>query len=419
MSCVMEDSNDTTSENKQCDVLGSKTSSTETAKTLYSIESPATFESASKHGFHTIKDLVPEEMSDCLKPKAITVSDVPMNSKDLEQSSMLRDDCGTYKIILCAGSSNSESVTEISKTVEKVNDNGISGDFRKSANDALLWNPASQVCESFDKEENLPDSSKGDNPIHAASPKPYNCPVCQDEIVCDDLSYFNQHIDICLNKKIVMDCSRYRPEEDRKTKLSKTPNSVKKRTPVRKLSGSPSTQKDNRKTKMSTSRLSSSLSSPKMSTPQLTSSLSSPRMGVSCTSDQAVTESKDDNCVDKSMATCTSTNNKLDVPDTGVTSSPLSGVSEGSIDTQKMICPVCFMEQTGTSLDEFNTHVDTCLSKGTITQILQEQRVNTKRLSSGPSPQSVKRKRVDSGSSVPKTKCIDSFFQKVGLETGH
>ncbi|XP_033730234.1 DNA polymerase kappa-like, partial [Pecten maximus] len=60
MSCVMEDSNDTTSENKQCDVLGSKTSSTETAKTLYSIESPATFESASEHGFHTIKDLVPE-----------------------------------------------------------------------------------------------------------------------------------------------------------------------------------------------------------------------------------------------------------------------------------------------------------------------------------------------------------------------
>ncbi|XP_069137147.1 DNA polymerase kappa-like [Argopecten irradians] len=394
----------------------------------------------------------------------------------------------------CTKSTTSGGVREIPKTCKKVNISHTCGEFMKSANDALLWDPGNQVTESLKIEGSHQDSLEGDNSCRQAdspgpscrqadspgpssrqadspgpssrqagspgpssrqagspgpssrqadspgpssrqadspgpssrqadSPGPFVCPVCQDEVVCEDLSEFNQHIDICLNKKIVMECSKYRPKEDqKKMKLSKTPNSVRKRTPVRRMSGSPS----NYKQKI------------KMSTPQGIASLSSPKVGVSCKSDcktdTSIYKSLTADC-DVSMPTpipdvvsmatsCSDPVSKTSDPSTDHTSD--SGVTAGfpltadwTTDTQKLVCPVCFMEQTGTTLDEFNTHVDTCLSKGTITQMIQEQRDNTKRLSSGPSPQSVKRKRVDSGSAAPKTKCIDTFFQKVRLETGN
>ncbi|XP_060082744.1 DNA polymerase kappa-like [Ylistrum balloti] len=350
--------------------------------------------------FQTMADSGPVETLNQadLDPKILILPTVSINSSDFVKSSKMLDKYAT-KSETCSGaeSSDLESIEDIPDRIEKVTDKDIHSDFRKSANAALLLDPDHCVSKSLAKEQKLQESVKGD------STKPYICPVCQDEVVCGNLSEFNQHIDICLNKKIVMDCSRYRPEEDMKTKLSKTPNAVKRKPTARRLSGSPSTPKDKRKSKMSSLHP--------------TSSFSSPKVGLTCDDGKTAAESRIHDIIVKSVTefdVVSMVTNASDKEEKSGISSSQTGVFEGSKDAQKMVCPVCFMEQTGMSLDEFNTHVDTCLSKGTITQILQEQRDNTKRSSSGPgpSPQAVKRKRVDSGSSVIKTKCIDSFFKK-------
>ncbi|KAH3842881.1 hypothetical protein DPMN_116385 [Dreissena polymorpha] len=43
-----------------------------------------------------------------------------------------------------------------------------------------------------------------------------------------------------------------------------------------------------------------------------------------------------------------------------------------------LVCPVCCMEQRSASLDELNGHVDQCLSRGSISEILKEQRAEEK-----------------------------------------
>ncbi|OWF52703.1 DNA polymerase kappa-like isoform X2 [Mizuhopecten yessoensis] len=440
--CLMADTD--ISDNKQCHdthAIPNKivdqdchNSSEQIAPSVSSMQSSPVLKPASGPEFQTIEDSGYEKNSNAadLEPDDVITSTVSKNSKNLVKSENLDDKS-------CTESSNLTNVAEIPNVIEKVDDKKTNGDFRKGANDALLWDPASHNCESADKEENLHESLMGDNPIQRAdnpiqradnpiqradnpiqradyliqradnpiqrvdyliqradNPKPYDCPVCREEVVCDDLSEFNKHIDICLNKKVVMDCSRYRPEEDKKTKLSKTPNSLKKRTTVRKLSGSPSTQKPK----------------PKMSQP------SSPKIGVSCKNDKSAAGSEAQDISSYKTLTGLDAVSMVKVTSDQIQSSGtnMASISQTEVltNTQKMVCPVCFMEQTGTSLDGFNTHVDVCLSKGTITQMLQEQRGNTKRLASGtvPSPQAVKRKRVNSGPSVAKTQCIDSFFKR-------
>jgi hypothetical protein len=46
----------------------------------------------------------------------------------------------------------------------------------------------------------------------------YVCPVCQNLVECTDLVTFNRHIDICLNKNLVKDCTKIAHEEDRNFK---------------------------------------------------------------------------------------------------------------------------------------------------------------------------------------------------------
>lgn len=43
------------------------------------------------------------------------------------------------------------------------------------------------------------------------------------------------------------------------------------------------------------------------------------------------------------------------------------------IEVSSPVCPICYIEQTGCTLSVFNSHVDNCLSKGTIREILKEQ----------------------------------------------
>ncbi|KAK6179118.1 hypothetical protein SNE40_011548 [Patella caerulea] len=83
------------------------------------------------------------------------------------------------------------------------------------------------------------------------------------------------------------------------------------------------------------------------------------------------------------------------------------------------VCPVCSLERVGCTLDEFNFHVDSCLSQGAIKEILKEQKnictVNqnglkkkrTDAIGSKAEPASKKRKSDGSNN----TKSIDFFFK--------
>ena len=53
----------------------------------------------------------------------------------------------------------------------------------------------------------------------------------------------------------------------------------------------------------------------------------------------------------------------------------------GATSAGLLVCPVCNVEQRSADLNEFNSHVDSCLSKGAISEILKEQKeVNCKSL---------------------------------------
>lgn len=167
----------------------------------------------------------------------------------------------------------------------------------------------------------------------------YTCPVCRDEVGCSDLHGFNHHIDTCLSRSLVKECSQYRPEED-----------------------TPRSQKTNRKAvtpkykSTSSNKLKSSLKTPHKTL------IPKPLDPGPPQSDERPSISKTQNNVNLN-----STVDKL-------------GGSEGCKGTETLVCPVCFMEQTSVDLDAFNQHVDSCLCKGTITEILKEQKQDNKRL---------------------------------------
>ncbi|ESO88103.1 hypothetical protein LOTGIDRAFT_234682 [Lottia gigantea] len=83
-------------------------------------------------------------------------------------------------------------------------------------------------------------------------------------------------------------------------------------------------------------------------------------------------------------------------------------------------CPICDQQKQCSSLEEFNLHVDACLSKDTIKEILQQQKsssteiLNTKKRrlngEDKKSDQVSKKKKTKSNSKV-KTKSIESFFK--------
>ena len=55
----------------------------------------------------------------------------------------------------------------------------------------------------------------------------YTCPVCGKIRECKSLSEFNSHIDVCLNKNIVKECSRYTPEDHKRNVKVTTPKGKK------------------------------------------------------------------------------------------------------------------------------------------------------------------------------------------------
>lgn len=122
---------------------------------------------------------------------------------------------------------------------------------------------------------------------------------------------------------------------------------------------------------------------------------------------------------------CNSTNSALSADkNSSHTSTSDQGRNTGQEMTiTKLICPVCFMEQSGSSLDEFNCHMDTCLSKGAISDILKEQKTDEEKLLGKRSYidtqeklKGGKRKRSNSGQTPRnnrqnKMRSIDLFFK--------
>jgi len=169
------------------------------------------------------------------------------------------------------------------------------------------------------------------------------CPVCEDVVNCDSLSQFNQHIDVCLNRKIVMDCSRYRPENDGKLETKS----------VLKRSNATSCPSSKSKSPKSTGK--KKLQVPKS---PLINKLNNKSVKSMSKNDIVMSESSG-----QEPNVCISNDDNVAMATTSIQE-----------DHGKLVCPVCFMEQTGSSLEEFNSHVDTCLSRGIITEILREQK---------------------------------------------
>lgn len=236
------------------------------------------------------------------------------------------------------------------------------------------------------KSEEQQLSDEGTNDINSTEEKCntvwYTCPVCRDEVGCSDLHSFNHHIDTCLSKSVVKECSRYTPEEE-------SPKS--KKTPSRK------TITPKRKSSTSTPKLIKS----KFKTP--------PKLGNIKYKDPVTTLTQESAVIALPSSEGPSTS---ETQETSNTESSVEKITkpQGCDVTETLVCPVCFMEQTGTDLDAFNQHVDSCLCKGTITEILREQKHGNKRSlgKQGSKGAGGKRKRQDSG-----TKCqsIATFFQ--------
>ncbi|XP_061173929.1 DNA polymerase kappa-like [Saccostrea echinata] len=234
----------------------------------------------------------------------------------------------------------------------------------------------------------------------------YTCPVCRDEVGCSDLHVFNRHIDTCLSRSIVMECSRYQPEEE--TARDKKPSTRKTLTPKHKSISSKQLKSSSRNSQeiMETkSQVSGSPVSrksliekrePMNDEHQDLRHLQSPKIVVEKTV-------KLSNPSSEGPST-----SKIQMKD-NVDPDVLTETQDSKL-RETLVCPVCFMEQTGVDLDTFNQHVDSCLCKGTISDILKEQKQNNKRSlekQESPGPKG-KRKRQESG---PKCQNIASFFQ--------
>ncbi|KAL5004077.1 hypothetical protein ScPMuIL_017533 [Solemya velum] len=80
------------------------------------------------------------------------------------------------------------------------------------------------------------------------------------------------------------------------------------------------------------------------------------------------------------------------------------------------VCPICHIEQTGCTLSAFNGHVDSCLSKGTIKEILKEQssvgRINLKRPSDVKQQSATKKKKLNRADMKHEKNSIISFFKR-------
>jgi hypothetical protein len=244
----------------------------------------------------------------------------------------------------------------------------------------------------------------------------YVCPVCQNLVECTDLVTFNRHIDICLNKNLVKDCTKIAHEEDRNfKKFVSSPKASKKAKSSQKAKG----KKKAKPFAPISSSLVSKFCKQKVDTGDKEEVQSSQTkmndIQENSIKDGCVIHIDDDsngNSFDAKIIE-KSENDEIEIAKNKIllkenkrntktekfqnnkgASNDVNDISEmemtdmlTSVDNTEMIdtlnssrslvCPVCFMEQKGNDLDNFNEHVDTCLSKDTITKIVKIENNNT------------------------------------------
>lgn len=250
----------------------------------------------------------------------------------------------------------------------------------------------------------------------------YVCPVCQDCIECKDLTMFNQHIDVCLNKKVVMDCTKIANDEDKSLKKSLSPRKKSKSLPKSKpkkktLKFTPissslvsqfckqniekreelsneekefknseglivdidsDSESDSEKPELVKTSKSGSVSK-KTKGKQLRKANTLSKDGSS----YIETKAENSEIFDKELSShklytdcsdrpCLPSGDAESVLSVKISNSQSTNDEMDNLNSSKyLICPICFMEQKGCDLDIFNEHVDTCLSKDEITKVVK------------------------------------------------
>lgn len=225
----------------------------------------------------------------------------------------------------------------------------------------------------------------------------YVCPVCENLVECRDLVTFNRHIDICLNKNLVKDCTKIAHEEDKK--LKKYVSSPKKK--AKSLQKTKGTKKAKPFSPISSS-LVSKLCKQKVDAGEEGQSSQMKIQGIhkeSINVRSVIHIDGDSNGIEIAKHKTSLKENKLNTKpeklqnNDGASSdlNDISGNEQADILTsadntemletlnssRTLVCPVCFMEQKGNDLDNFNEHVDTCLSKDIITEIVKTENNST------------------------------------------
>ncbi|XP_052099685.1 DNA polymerase kappa-like [Mytilus californianus] len=300
----------------------------------------------------------------------------------------------------------------------------------------------------------------------------YVCPVCQDCIECKDLTMFNQHIDVCLNKKVVKDYSKIANDEDRSFKKFFSPKKKSKSLPKAKakkntvqftpissslvsqfckqnIEKSYETSKEEKELKnseglivdidsdsesnseksisvkksktVSVSNKTKGKQLKKDSTPSRTGSPNKENKGKSSEINQSLSiQGSFQDCCDGPYLPSGDADSMLSVK---LSNSKSTNDEMENLNSSKyLICPVCFMEQKGSDLDIFNEHVDTCLSKDEISKIVKSEnsvlskpQKSEKKIMSKPQKRTLDSPSGKQGNKRQRTKndirTIESFFK--------
>ncbi|XP_071167055.1 DNA polymerase kappa-like [Mytilus edulis] len=294
----------------------------------------------------------------------------------------------------------------------------------------------------------------------------YVCPVCQECIECKDLTMFNQHIDVCLNKKVVMDCTKIANDEDKSLKKSLSPRKKSKSLPKSKaknktlqftpISSSLVSQfckqniekreevPDEENKYINSKGLVVDIDSdsendsekPVLVKTIKTGSISQKTKGKQSKKDKTPSKGDSSNienkvdqkllgqvsfpdCSDRPCLPSEDADSMLSVK---LSNSQSTNDEMENLNSSKyLICPVCFMEQKGCDLDIFNEHVDTCLSKDEISKVVKiensaplKPKKSDKKIMSNSQKRSLYSPSGKQGNKRQKTKTdirtIESFF---------
>ncbi|KAL3866832.1 hypothetical protein ACJMK2_044093 [Sinanodonta woodiana] len=213
------------------------------------------------------------------------------------------------------------------KEMNLINLDSKSSDSSKQSINEIPQTAAEDVTNTFNRESS----------IYQADLVTFLCPVCNKNISCANEEEINLHIDVCLKGQEHIDLNQTGFQTPDYSKVRKS---------------TPHKTNVNRTEENSNQTCNESQPHDSNYHRRLSSTHEKNQSGSKQT--EPFTLSREDDSVRETV------------------------LSDGKEEILGLICPVCYMEQRDQDLDIFNSHVDTCLSKGTISQILEEQRQSEK-----------------------------------------